>query len=70
MTRIVVLHNVNSNTQVIAEHFNTFFAAIGAQNDTHIRTHQGSHFRDYLTRHIDVRLGFHEIHNNETIKII
>ena len=27
-----------SNTQVIAEHFNTFFATIGAQNEAHIRT--------------------------------
>ena len=59
-----------SNTQVIAEHFNTFFATIGAQNEAHIRTHQGSHFRDYLTRHIDARFAFHEIHNYETIRII
>ena len=33
-----------SNTQVIAEHFNTFFATFCAQNEAHIRTHQGSHF--------------------------
>ena len=59
-----------SNTQVIAEHFNTFFATIGAQNEAHIRTHQGSHFRDYLTRPIDARFAFHEIHNYETIRII
>ena len=59
-----------SHTQVIAEHFNTFFATIGAQNEAHIRTHQGSHFRDYLTRHIDARFAFHEIHNYETIRII
>ena len=59
-----------SNTQGIAEHFNTFFAKIGAQNEEHIRTHQGSHFRDYLTRHIDARFAFHEIHNYETIRII
>ena len=59
-----------SNTQVIAEHFNTFFATIGAQNDAHMRTHQGSHFRDYLTKCIDVRFAFHEIHNDETIRII
>ena len=55
-----------SNTQVIAEHFNTFFATIGAQNNAYIRTHQGSHFRDYLTRPI-VRFEFHEIHTYETI---
>ena len=55
-----------SNTQVIAEHFNTFFATIGAQSNAHIRTHQGSHFRDYLTRPI-VRFEFHEIHTYETI---
>ena len=59
-----------SNTQVIAEHFNTFFATIGEQNEAHIRTHQGSHFRYYLTRHIDARFAFHEIHNYETIRII
>ena len=59
-----------SNTQVTPEHFNTFFSTIGAQNDAHIRTHQGSHFRNYLTRHIDVRFAFHEIHNYETIRII
>ena len=59
-----------SNTQVIAEHFNTFFATIGAQNEAHIRTHQGSHFRDYLTRHTEARFAFHEIHNYETIRII
>ena len=58
------------NTQVIAEHFNTFFATIGAQNEAHIRTHQGSHFRDYLTRHTEARFVFHEIHNYETIRII
>ena len=58
------------NTQVIAEHFNTFFATIGAQNEAHIRTHQGSHFRDYLTRHTEARFAFHEIHNYETIRII
>ena len=70
MTRIVVLHNVNSNTQVIAEHFNTFFATIGAQNEVHMRTHQGSHFPDYLTRQTETRFAFHKIHNYETIKII
>ena len=59
-----------SNTQVIAEHFNTFFATSGAQNEAHIRTHQGSHFRDYLTRHTEARFAFHEIHNYETIRII
>ena len=59
-----------SNTQVIAEHFNTFFATIGAQNEAHIHTHQGSHFRDYLTKHIDTSFAFHEIHNYETIRII
>ena len=59
-----------SNTQVIAEHFNTFFATIGAQNEAHIRTHQGSHFRDYLTRHTEARFAFHEIHNYERIRII
>ena len=59
-----------SNTQVIAEHFNTFFATIGAQNEAHIRTHQGSHFRDYLTRHTEARFAFHEIHNYKTIRII
>ena len=58
-----------SNTQVIAEHFNTFFT-IGAQNEAHIRTHQGSHFRNYLTRHIDTRFAFHEIHNYQAIRII
>ena len=59
-----------SNTQVIVEHFNTFFATTGAQNDAHIRTHQGSHFRDYLTRHIEARFAFIDIHNYETIRII
>ena len=59
-----------SNTQVIAEHFNSFSATIGSQNEAHIRTQQGSHFRDYLTRHIDARFAFHEIHNYETIRII
>ena len=59
-----------NNAQVIAEHFNTFFATIGAQNEAHIRTHQGSHFRDYLIRHTEARFAFHEIHNYETIRII
>ena len=68
----VYIHNGQDccNTQVIAEHFNTFFATIGAQNEAHIRTHQGSHFRDYLTRHTEARFAFHEIHNYETIRII
>ena len=57
-------------TSVIADHFNTFFDTIGAQNEANIRTQQGSLFRDYLTRHIDARFVFHEIHNYETIRII
>ena len=40
-----------SNTQVIAEHYNTVFAKI---RTIYVRTHQGSHFRDYLKTYTSI----------------
>ena len=44
---------------------------IGAQNrPTYVRIIQGSHFRDYLTRHTEGRFAFHEIHKYKITKIV
>ena len=53
----------------IAESFNTLFASIGKQNELNIRTHQGSHFGDYLTGAKNCNFAFHLIDNTTTLRI-
>ena len=59
-----------SDKRTIAENFNIFFASIGKQNDLNIRTHQGSHFGDYLTGANNCNFAFHVIDNITTFRII
>ena len=59
-----------SDKGTIAESFNTFFASIGKQNELNIRTHQGSHFGDYLTGANNCNFAFHLIDNTTTLRII
>ena len=59
-----------SDKGTIAESFNTFFASIGKQNELNIRTHQGSHFGDYLTGDNNCKFAFHLIDNTTTLRII
>ena len=59
-----------SNREIIVENFNTFFAIIGEKNEHNIHTHEGSHFRNYLTDDIKWKFAFHLIDNNATIRII
>ena len=60
----------SSDKGTITESFNTFFASIGKQNELNIRTHQGSHFGDYLTGANNCNFAFHLIDNTTTLRII
>ena len=59
-----------SDKGIIAESFYTLFASIGKQNELNIRTHQGSHFGDYLTGANNCNFPFHLIDNTTTLRII
>ena len=59
-----------SDKGTIAESFNTLFASIGKQNELNIRTHQGSHFEDYLTGANNCNFALHLIDNTTTLRII
>ena len=54
----------------ISEHFNSFFATIGSQNENNIRRHEGSTYKNYLTNQYDCTFAFHLINNNDTLRII
>ena len=54
----------------ISEHFNSFFATIGSQNENNIRKHEGSTYKNYLTNQYDCTFAFHLINNNDTLRII
>ena len=61
-----------SNREIIVENVNTFFVSIGEENKHNIHTHEGSHFRNYLTDDIKCNFAFHllVIDNNATKRII
>ena len=49
---------------------NSFFAAIGSQNENNIRSHEGSTYKNYLTNQYDCTFAFQLINNNDTLHII
>ena len=54
----------------ISEHFNSFFATIGSQNENNIRKHEGSTYKKYLTNQYVCTFAFHLINNNDTLRFI
>ena len=58
------------NKQIITEQFNSFFATIGWVNVRIKRKHNGSNFRNYLTKPINYRFAFHSIDNTDKLRII
>ena len=59
-----------SDKETMAESFNTLFASIEKQIELKVPTHQGSHFRDYLTGANNCNFAFHLIDNTTTLRII
>ena len=47
-----------SDKQAIAEHFNSFFASVGALNCKNITEHGDSSYRDYLSERIESKVEF------------
>ena len=54
----------------ISEHFNSFFATIGSQNENNIHRHEGSIYQNYLINQYDCTFAFHLINNIDTLRII
>ena len=54
----------------ISEHFNSFFATIGSQNENNILRREGSTCKNYLANKYDRTVAFHLINNNDILRII
>ena len=59
-----------SDKQVIAEHFNSLFAAVGDLNSSYITEHNDSSYRDYLSERIESSFEFRLVASCDVKKII
>ena len=59
-----------SDKQAIAEHFNSFFAAVGDHNSSYITENGDSSSRDYLSERIESSFEFRLVASRDVKKII